>query len=113
MESTRFDGMTRALTTTNSRRGALKALTAVGLSFGIARVGSGVATANGKKSLSARCKKSTECKGSLVCQKANAEHGCFATTEKRCCVKLEGHCSDGCDCCGVGVICDGGFCKAT
>ena len=113
MDRNRFDIITRELTTTNSRRAALKALTAVGLGLAVARLGSSPAVAKGKKSLSARCKKSDECKGSLVCQKANAENGCFPATEKRCCVKLGGSCNDGCDCCGVGVICNGGFCKAT
>ena len=101
------------LSVANNRRDALKALAAMGTGLTVAHLGRQTTLAGGKKHLSARCKKSSECSGSLICKKANSENGCFAKTETRCCVKLGGHCNDGCDCCGVGVICNGGFCDAT
>jgi hypothetical protein len=47
----------------------------------------------------------------LLCKKANSQKH-FPKTEKRCCVKEGGHCNDGIDCCGVDVICNGGFCQS-
>jgi hypothetical protein len=91
----------------------MRTIVAGGLGLGLARLGLGAASADGKKKLGARCQKSSECKGGLKCKKANSENGCYDKTEERCCVKLGGSCNDGCDCCGVGVICNGGVCDAT
>lgn len=114
MDSTRFDALSRQLAATSSRRGAIRTMAAGGLSLSLARIGFGTASADDKKKkLGARCKKSSECKGALKCKKSNSENGCFAKTEERCCKPIGAPCNDGCDCCGVSVICNGGYCDAT
>jgi hypothetical protein len=113
MDSTRFDSFSRQFATTSSRRSAMRTFAAGGLGLGLASLGLKSASAGGKKNLGARCKKSNECKGGLKCKKANSENGCFAKTEERCCKPLGAPCNDGCDCCGVSVICNGGYCDAT
>jgi hypothetical protein len=113
VESTRFDTFSRELAGSSSRRSAIRTLAAAGLGLGLAGIGLTSAAAGGKKKLGQRCKKSSECKGGLKCKKANSENGCFAKTEERCCKPLGAPCNDGCDCCGVGVICNGGYCDAT
>jgi hypothetical protein len=113
MESTRFDAISRELAGTSSRRSAMRTLAAAGFGLGLAGVGLKSAAAGGKKKLGARCEKSNECKGGLKCKKANSEKGCYAKTEERCCKPLGAPCNTGCDCCGVGVICNGGYCDAT
>jgi hypothetical protein len=109
----RFDAVSRQLGVASSRRGAMRALAAGGLGLGLARIGLQSASAGGKKRLGARCQKSSECKGALKCKKSNSEHGCFVKTKERCCKPLGAPCTDGCDCCDVAVICNGGYCDAT
>ena len=115
MESNRFDAITRTLTSTGSRRGAVRAMAVAGLGLGMTRLGLENAAAKKKKkkkNLSARCGKTDECKGNLLCQNANSQNGCYDQTEKRCCKKEGEHCEDGCECCGVDVICNGNFCQS-
>jgi hypothetical protein len=111
MEQTRFDAIARTLSTTRSRRGTFRALAAAGIGFGALRLGLDQADAKGKKKVTARCHKSDECGGTLQCKKANSQHT-YTKTQKRCCVKVGDHCNDGKDCCGVDVICNGGFCQS-
>jgi hypothetical protein len=106
----RFDGMTRRLSETGSRREMVRTLAAGGLGLGLAGLGLHQAKAGGGKNLGARCKKSNECKGGYQCKKANSQNSCFAKTEKRCCKPIGAKCNDGCECCGVDVICNGGYC---
>jgi hypothetical protein len=113
MESRRFDALSRQLVAASSRRGAMRTIAAGGLGLGLARIGLKPAAAGGKKKLGARCEKSNECKGALKCKKANSENGCYAKTEERCCKPIGSPCNDPCDCCGVAVICNGGYCDAT
>jgi hypothetical protein len=110
MDSTRFDILSRKLAATSSRRGAIRTMAAAGLGLGLARIGLESAEAKKKKNLGARCKKSNECKGGLKCKKSNSQNGCYAKTEERCCKPVGSPCNDGCDCCGVDVICNGGYC---
>ena len=114
MDSTRFDHIARELAGPATRRQALRTLAAAGLGLGIARVGlSSTEAAKGKgkkKSVTERCKKSDQCGGGLSCKPANSQNSCFATTEKRCCKPVGAKCDDGCECCGVDVICNGGYC---
>ena len=116
MESNRFDALTRSLTITGSRRGAFRTLAAAGLGLGLTKLGiSGVLAKKGKKKkkdLGKTCKKTDQCKGSLVCQVALASDDCYPSAVKRCCVKDGGRCEDGCDCCGVGAICNGNYCQS-
>ena len=107
MESTRFDSLSRKLASTSSRRSTFRGIAAAGLGLGLASIG--IMSASAKKKVHARCKKSDECGGGLKCQKANSQHT-YATTKKRCCVPVGGHCDDGIDCCGIDVICNGGYC---
>ena len=118
MDSTRFDALARSLSTAGSRRRAFHTLAAAGAGLGLAQLGFGVAAGKkkrhkkGKKKLGARCKKSAECKGDLLCKNANSQNSCYDQTERRCCKKEGAQCNDGCDCCGVDVICNGGFCQS-
>jgi hypothetical protein len=111
MEHTRFDAITRTLTTTSTRRDTFRALAAAGLGLGALRLGLDQADAKGKgkKKVTARCHSTDECSGTLQCQKANSQHT-YAKTQKRCCVKEGDPCNDGKDCCGIDVICNGGKC---
>ena len=112
MESNRFDALTRSLSVTGSRRGAFRTLAAAGLGLGLTKLGlAGVRAKTGKKKkkgLCKTCKKTDQCKGSLVWQSDD----CFPSAVKRCCVKDGGRCEDGCDCCGVGAICNGNYCQS-
>jgi hypothetical protein len=108
MDQARFDFLTRTLTATRSRRDTFRSLAIVSLSFGAVHLGVEHAAAKGKK-LRARCKKTEDCKGKLVCKKANAQHH-YPKTQKRCCVKKGGRCEDFLDCCGIDVKCDGVKC---
>ncbi len=110
MDSTRFDGFTRDLAGTATRRQTLRTLAAAGLGLGIAGIGLKGAEAAKSKKLGARCKKSKECQGGLQCKKSNSQNGCYAKTEERCCKPVGAQCDDGCECCGVDVICNGGYC---
>ena len=115
MENSRFDSLTRTLAATGSRRGAFRTMAAAGVGLGLTRLGleqSLAAKKKKKKNLGARCGKADECKGNLLCKNSNSQNGCYDQTEKRCCVKEDQPCEDGCDCCGVDVICNGGFCQS-
>lgn len=109
MESTRFDSLSRQLASTSSRRSTFRGIAAAGLGLGLATVG--IKSASAKKKLNARCKKSDECGGGLTCKKSNSQNSCYAKTQKRCCKPVGSNCNDGCDCCGVDVICNGGICS--
>jgi hypothetical protein len=115
MESSRFDAIVRQISRTSNRRQAMTALAAGGLGLGLARLGlTGSAAKKGKKKKKdngARCKKTAECKGRLVCNVALANEDCYPAAEKRCCVSLGGFCNDSCECCGVGRICNGHVCE--
>lgn len=118
MENNRFDIIARQLSTVGSRRRAIMSMAAGGLGLGMARLGMQNADAKNKnkkkkKGNGGRCKKSDQCKGSLVCQVALATDDCYPAAEKRCCVKEGGFCNDGCECCGVGAICNGHVCQST
>jgi hypothetical protein len=119
MESNQFDRIARQVSTTATRRRAIMTLAAGGLGMGLAKFGLADSEAKnkkkkkGKKANGARCKKSVECKGSLACQVALATDDCYPAAEKRCCVKEGGFCNDGCECCGVGAICNGHVCQST
>jgi hypothetical protein len=116
MDSKRFDQIARQLSATGTRRRAIMSLAAGGLGLGMAPLGIKPADAKNKKKKKgngARCKKSDECKGKLVCNIALATDDCYPSAEKRCCVKDGGFCNDGCECCGVGAICNGHVCQST
>ncbi|MEZ4564214.1 MAG: hypothetical protein R2853_15910 [Thermomicrobiales bacterium] len=116
MDSTHFDGIARDLAGSATRRQALRTLAAAGLGLGLARTGlkrTEAARRKGKgkkKGVTERCKKSEQCGGGLSCKPANSQNSCFAATEKRCCKPVGAKCDDGCECCGVDVICNGGYC---
>ena len=113
MDSTRFDVMARGLSGTDTRRGMFRTLAAAGLGLGLASVGLGEALGKGKgnKKVTARCKKSEECSGKLVCKKANSQHY-YEETKKRCCIEESDPCDQGYECCGIDVICNGGYCQS-
>jgi len=111
MDQARFDSFTRTLATTRSRRDTLHALGIASLSLGAVRLSVEHAAAKGKK-VGARCHATDECKGKLRCKKANFNHH-YPKTQKRCCIKNGGRCSDSIDCCGVNVICDIDTCRST
>jgi len=130
MESTRFDAIARVLAGMSSRRSAMRAIAAGGLGLGLGATALGLEDAlagkhhrkhkkkKNKKGTDSKvvrdvCTKSYTCQGDLVCEVANSENGCGQETGKHCCVPLGGPCEDGCDCCGVGVICNGKKCDAT
>lgn len=59
------------------------------------------------------CTKSSQCVGNLLCATANSQNSCPGQESGTfCCVQSEvqAPCDDGCDCCGVDVICNGGYC---
>jgi hypothetical protein len=120
MDSNRFDLIARHLSTSGTRRQAVMSLAAGGLGLGLTGLGLAGSDAKKKKNRKkkkkgngALCKKTDQCKGSLVCQVALATDDCYPTAEKRCCVKEGGFCNDGCECCGVGAICNGHVCQST
>ena len=113
MDINRFDSLVRTLSAGDSRRGAIRALAASGLAVGLTRLGLDRTDAKKKKKkLGQTCKKSKQCQGSLVCQPTNSQNSCYDTTVKRCCKKLGERCDDGCECCGVDVICNGHICQS-
>lgn len=62
------------------------------------------------------CTSSAQCIGDLLCATANSQNSCpTQAIGTFCCVQSEvqAKCNDGCDCCGVSVICNGGFCDNT
>ena len=117
MDSTHFDGITRDLAGTSTRRQTLRTLAAAGLGLGLARLGlSSTDAAKGKgkkkkKGVTEICKKSDQCGSGLICKLANSQNSCSAETEKRCCKPVGARCDDGCECCGIDVICNGGYCS--
>jgi hypothetical protein len=129
MESTRFDAISRVLAGMSSRRNAMRTIAAGGLGLSLGATGLELEDALARKHRRHRkkknkkgtdtkvvrqtCQKTYQCQGDLVCQVANSENGCGQEVGKHCCVPLGGPCDDGCDCCGVGVICNGGYCDAT
>jgi hypothetical protein len=116
METRRFDRLSVWLGASDSRRATLRALGAGVLASGVSGLGLGQALAkkgkNKKKSLGATCKKTDQCKGQLLCKTANSQQSCYPTSQKRCCKKEGAECDDSCDCCGIDVICNGGFCQS-
>jgi hypothetical protein len=114
MDSTRFDAISRDLAGTTTRRSALRTFAAAGFGLGLAGVGLTSAAAakkkKRKKGVTERCKKSEQCKGKLVCKVANSQHY-YPESEKRCCLEIGEHCEDGFECCGIDVICNGGYCQ--
>jgi len=112
MDSTRFDSLSRQMATTSSRRTALRTVAVTGLGLGLARFGLSTADARKKKKKhGSRCSKKDHCGGGLDCKVSNSQNSCFAESEKRCCKPIGAKCNDGCECCGVDVICNGGFCR--
>ena len=105
MDSTRFDVMARKLSSTDTRRGMFRTMAAAGLGLGLSSAG--LSEALGKK----KGKKTEECSGKLQCKKANSQNY-YEKTEKRCCIKEGGRCDQGYECCGVDVICNGGYCQS-
>jgi hypothetical protein len=110
--------MARTLSATDSRRGMFKTMAAAGLGLGLSSVGLSEALGkgkkkgkNGNKQVTARCKKTYECSGHLTCKKANSQHY-YEETKKRCCIEEGGHCDQGYECCGIDVICNGGYCQS-
>ncbi len=116
MDSMRFDVMARKLSASDSRRGMFRTMAAAGLGLGLSGIGLGEALGKkkgkkGGKKVTARCKKTEECSGKLQCKKANSQNY-YEKTEKRCCIKEGGSCDQGYECCGVDVICNGGYCQS-
>lgn len=114
MDSNRFDSISREVAAIDSRRGLLKSIAATGLGLGLARVGLGSASAKKKrkkKGLGARCSKNDQCGGGYQCKVSNSQQSCYPENEKRCCKPIGAKCDDGCECCGVDVICNGGYCQ--
>jgi hypothetical protein len=62
------------------------------------------------------CTYDGQCIGDLVCQVANSQNGNpERANQPVCCVPADVHapCEDGSDCCGVSVICNGGYCQSS
>jgi hypothetical protein len=60
------------------------------------------------------CSSDYQCVGDLVCQVANSQNGNpERANQPVCCVPpdVQARCDDGSDCCGVDVICNGGYCQ--
>ncbi|MFN8593540.1 MAG: hypothetical protein U0031_18935 [Thermomicrobiales bacterium] len=114
MNGMRFDALSRGLAGRESRRTVLRRLAVAGLGVSVVGVEQTQARKrhkSGHKGLTERCKKSVECKGTTVCRTANSQHY-YPETEKRCCLELGEHCNDGFECCGIDVICNGGYCQS-
>lgn len=59
------------------------------------------------------CTNSSQCIGDLLCATANSQNSCpTQATGTFCCVQSEvqAKCNTSCDCCGIDVICNGGYC---
>jgi hypothetical protein len=132
LDSARFDELTRGLLSANSRREVVKTIAAgVGVSVGWLGLQQELTKARGKgkgkkkrrrkkhrhfntKALLESCKTNKECVGDLLCQTANSQNGCPGNVGKVCCAQadVQAPCNDGCDCCGVSVICNGGYCDS-
>lgn len=120
MDTTRFDAIARHLAKPTARRAALKTLAATGLAVGLTRVGLQPAPTDAKKGkkkkgpkkpVGEQCNKSKSCANGLFCQIANDSQTCDGLSEKRCCKPIGADCEDGCECCGINVICNGGQCQ--
>ena len=117
MDTMRFDALSRTLSGTTSRRDALRTLAAVGLGLAVGQAGLGMAAAKSKKGkgkkkkLGDRCSSKDTCAGGLQCKVANSQNSCYDTSEQRCCKPIGARCDDGCECCGVDVICNGHYCQ--
>ena len=64
--------------------------------------------------LSQPCTSSSQCIGDLLCATANSQNSCpTQATGTFCCVQSEvqAKCNTSCDCCGIDVICNGGYCQ--
>ena len=62
------------------------------------------------------CTTNEQCIGDLVCQVANSQNGNpERANQPVCCVPADVHarCENGSDCCGVSVICNGGYCQSS
>lgn len=62
------------------------------------------------------CTYDAECIGELVCQVANSQNGNPERANTPvCCVPpdVQARCDNGSDCCGVSVICNGGYCQSS
>ncbi len=114
MDTTRFDAISRELGAPSTRRSAIRTMAAAGLGLGLARRGFEAADAKKKKgkkkNVTERCKKTDQCKGGLQCKIANSQNY-YPETVKRCCKPIGDECDDGFECCGVDVICNGGYCQ--
>jgi hypothetical protein len=112
MDRRRFDPLGKWLATSDTRRSTFRALAAGAVATGLGGPSLGEALAKKGKGLGARCKKSDDCKGKLNCKPTNSQNSCYDATQKRCCKKEGATCNDGCECCGVDVICNGGYCQS-
>jgi hypothetical protein len=121
--------MARELRSMDTRRGAVKTLAAAFLGLGVAKLGLSEADARKKnrkrknkkqkadntKGLGEFCSKSRQCEGDLICQIANSQNGFpERANDPVCCVPVDvqARCDSGADCCGVDVICNGGYCQS-
>ena len=128
VDSIRFDGLARELRATDTRRGAVKTLAAAVLGLGVARLGISEADARRKnrrrknkrqkgyhtKVLGEFCSNNKQCVNGLLCQIANSQNGFpERANDPVCCVPtdVQAKCDSGADCCGVDVICNGGYCQ--
>jgi len=60
------------------------------------------------------CTSSSQCIGDLLCATANSQNSCPGQEVGTfCCVQSEvqAKCNTSCDCCGIDVICNGGYCQ--
>jgi len=114
MAGSRLEPFSRWLVTRDTRRKTLRALAAGALAAGLGARGprESLAKKKMKKILGARCKKSADCKGTLLCTPSNSQNSCYDLTEKRCCKKEGERCDDSCECCGIDVICNGHYCQS-
>jgi hypothetical protein len=132
MDGTGFDSLTRNLTTTGSRRGAFRTMAAAGLGLGLTRLDLSEALAKKKRrkkrkkkvntsppplpppptqTLGQTCSETSQCIGNLLCQVSNSQQSCYPDNVHRCCVADGLPCDNSCDCCGLDVICNGGYCQ--
>jgi hypothetical protein len=114
MDMKRFDRLSMWMGASDSRRTALRAMGAGVLASGLSGLGlrEALAKKKKKKSLGKTCKKTDDCKGKLLCKTSNSQNSCYGTSQKRCCKKEGADCNDSCECCGIDVICNGGFCQS-
>ena len=117
MDTMKFDTLSRTLSGATTRRDALRTFAAIGLSLGLGHAGLELAAAKSKKGkgkkkkLGDRCSSKDTCAGGLQCKVSNSQNSCYPTSEQRCCKPTGASCDNGCECCGVDVICNGGYCQ--